>query len=66
MDAIEPELVTAGVRERLRVAAERNGIGYLRPYFDFFDFTAVELRLANVVTICLGELHTEHSSGTAL
>lgn len=66
VEPIQTELLTVGERDCLRVVTETNGVAYLRLYFDLSDFTAEELRLANVVTVCLGELRTAQTSAAAL
>ena len=53
-------------RPALRVKTGADGIAYLDLYFDISDFDAAELRAANILASCLGELRTENLSAAEL
>lgn len=50
----------------LKVDVKTNGIVYLNLFFDISDFSIDELRTANLLAACLGELSTENYSAHAL
>ena len=59
-------LTTIADTKVLEVVTPTNGIVYLNLYFDVSDFSTDELRMAEVLTTCFGELRTQNYSADKL